>query len=110
MGVTEYIITDDTFNDYVEKIRKYADRVEQMPFTPNFTGYVRADLLTMRKGDLEEMLGCDSIVTSMVSKHKTTNQVQNGIGKGGKPEKILPGILRNGKEHFLNTTGSIVLR
>ena len=32
-GVTEYIITDDTFNDYVEKIRKYADRVEQILHT-----------------------------------------------------------------------------
>ena len=30
-GVTEYIITDDTFNDYVEKIRKYADRVDKCP-------------------------------------------------------------------------------
>ena len=55
-------------------------------FTPNFTGYVRVDLLTMRKGDLEEMQ--DAI---QQSPHgiESTNYESKTIGKGGKPEKIL---------------------
>ena len=102
-GVTEYIITDDTFNDYVEKIRKYADRVEQMPFTPNFTGYVRADLLTMRKGDLEEMARM-RFNSHLYGIESTNYESAKAIGKGGKPEKILPGILE-AKEYFLKHNG-----
>ena len=41
-GVTEYIITDDTFNDYIPKIQKYGDVVQSLSFEPNFTGYVRS--------------------------------------------------------------------
>ena len=59
-----------------------------MPFTPNFTGYVRADLLTMRKGDLEEM-GRMRFNSHLYGIESTNYESAKAIGKGGKPEKIL---------------------
>lgn len=102
-GTTEYIITDDTFNDYVPKIEKYADVVQDLPFEPNFTGYCRADLLTMRKGDLEQMarMRFNSHLYGIESTHHPSAKA---IGKGGKPEKILNGILE-AKEYFLKHNG-----
>jgi len=35
-GIQRYSIADETFNDYSEKIIKYADVVESLPFKPNF--------------------------------------------------------------------------
>ena len=74
-----------------------------MPFTPNFTGYVRADLLTMRKGDLEEMARM-RFNSHLYGIESTNYESAKAIGKGGKPEKILPGILE-AKEYFLKHNG-----
>jgi len=98
-GLTEYIITDDTFNDYVEKIRKYGDVVQSLDFKPNFTGYVRADLMTMREGDLEELARM-RFNSHLYGIESTNHASAKAIGKGGDPEKILPGILE-AKKYFL---------
>ena len=45
-GVTDYYIADETFNDRPEKIKKFADVVdEQLDFKPYFSGFIRSDLL-----------------------------------------------------------------
>ena len=102
-GVTEYIITDDTFNDYIPKIQKYGDVVQSLSFEPNFTGYVRADLMTMRDGDLEQMLRM-RFNSHLYGIESTNHESAKSIGKGGKPEKILEGVLK-AKEYFLEQNG-----
>lgn len=54
-GITGYVIGDETFNDRTEKITKFADVVEKLSFAPQFSGYIRADLLHSRKLDLPEL-------------------------------------------------------
>ena len=44
-GVKNYYVADETFNDYSEKIVKYANVVDKLDFKPVFTGFMRADLL-----------------------------------------------------------------
>lgn len=102
-GISEYIITDDTFNDYVEKIRKYGDVVQSLDFTPNFTGYIRADLMTMRDGDLEELARM-RFNSHLYGIESTNHKSAKAIGKGGNPDIILPGILK-AKEYFLKHNG-----
>lgn len=102
-GTTDYIITDDTFNDYVEKIRKYADVVQSVPYELNFTGYIRADLMTRREGDLEELLRMrfNSHLYGIESSNQFSTKT---IGKGGDPKEIMQNVLE-AKKQFLKHTG-----
>lgn len=91
-GITEYIITDDTFNDHIEKIRKYGDVVESLDFTPNFGGYIRADLMTQRPHDVEELARM-RFNSHMYGIESTNHASAKSIGKGAKATNILPAIL-----------------
>jgi hypothetical protein len=55
-GIENYLVIDETFNDSTEKITKFADMVETLPWKPYFSGFIRADLLISRKRDREELL------------------------------------------------------
>lgn len=48
-GITQYFIADDTFNDRTEKIEKLAKIVEKLDFTPDFTAFMRLDLLWSKR-------------------------------------------------------------
>lgn len=91
-GVTNYYAADETFNDRTEKIQKFADATDQLPFKPFFTGFMRADLLVSRKQDWEAlarigMLGHFYGIESM--NHPTAK----AIGKGMNPQKLRDGLL-----------------
>lgn len=45
-GTTNYILLDDTFNDSNEKVRAWGGMLNELPFGVNYTGYMRADLLS----------------------------------------------------------------
>lgn len=50
-GTTKYTVTDETTNDYSEKLKRYAGVTRNLPFKVNMGGYIRGDLLTARKED-----------------------------------------------------------
>ena len=50
-GITTYHIADETTNDSTEKIRKAAEQIKKLPFKPNLTGFIRADLIVSREDD-----------------------------------------------------------
>lgn len=102
-GTTDYIITDDTFNDYTEKVEKYADVVQSLDFEVDFTGYIRADLMTQRPGDLEQLARM-RFNSHLYGIESTNRPSAKAMGKGGDPKKILEGILQ-AKEYFLKETG-----
>jgi len=54
-GVTNYVVADDTFNDRIEKITKFAQSVEKSNFNPYFTGFIRADLLAVDSNQKHEL-------------------------------------------------------
>lgn len=91
-GIENYYVSDETFNDYTEKIVKFADAAERLPFKPWFSGFMRGDLLVSRPQDLEHIsrlgfLGHFYGIESM--NHPTAK----AIGKGMHPDKLLPGLI-----------------
>ena len=91
-GVTNYMTNDETFNDYTEKITKFADAVERLPFRPWFTGYIRGDLLATRKQDQEELLRMNYCghFYGIETFNKTAGR---HVGKGMDPDKLKEGLI-----------------
>lgn len=99
-GVTNYTVADSTFNDYTEKITRYADAVEKLNFVPWFQGFIRADLLITRPRDREELLRMNFLGHSYGI--ETFNRASGKtIGKGIDPDKLKDGILE-AKKYFLS--------
>ncbi len=99
-GITNYIVADETFNDYTEKVIKYANVAERLPFDPWFSGFLRGDLLASRPQDWEHMarLGMLGHFYGLESLNPASAKA---IGKGGNMDKILNGIL-DAKKYFLS--------
>lgn len=98
-GLYRYSIADETFNDYTNKIVKYADEVEKFSFKPLFGGYIRADLLHARPEDVEHLsrMHFSSQYYGVESFHRPSAKA---IGKGMDPDKIKQTILDT-KAYFL---------
>jgi hypothetical protein len=91
-GVTNYVVADDTFNDRIEKITKFADSVELLNFNPYFTGFIRADLLATDSNQKIEL------ARMKFNGHyygiESFNQASaKSIGKGMGPDKIKKSII-----------------
>jgi hypothetical protein len=97
-GIKNYFVAEETFNDSTEKIIKFADVVEKLPFEPWFGGFVRGDLIVSRPQDWEHLarmrhLGHHYGIES------TNWESAKSIGKGMRPEKQLDGLLK-AREYF----------
>jgi radical SAM superfamily enzyme YgiQ (UPF0313 family) len=95
-GISKYLVADETFNDTTEKIIKFADATEKLSFQPYLSGFIRADLLVLRKQDREHLarmrfLGHFYGVESM---NQETSKV---IGKGIKTDRLQDGLLEIGQ-------------
>ena len=91
-GVKNYYIADETFNDSTEKIKKFADAVEQFDFVPFFSGYARADLMVSRPDDQEHMLRMH-FLGHFYGIESTNPESLKVVGKGMHPDRLLPGLL-----------------
>lgn len=98
-GITNYMVLDETFNDYSEKIEKYANVISKLPFKPNLLGYIRADLLVSRKQDWDNLIamGFNSHFYGVESFNHASAK---SIGKGMNSSKLQDGLLEI-KEYFL---------
>jgi len=85
-GVWHYAIADETFNDDINKIRKFADVVERLPFTPWFDGFVRADLLS-RPHDNEELARMN-VRGQFYGIESFNHASAKAVGKGMHPDKV----------------------
>ena len=96
-GVNRYYVADETFNDRLEKISKFADVVERLTFDPFFSGFIRADLL-QNKSMIEELARMN--FGGQYYGIETFNH-QSGkiIGKGLHPDKIKQ-IVLDTKNYF----------
>lgn len=99
-GVTRYIIADDTMNDRHEKLMKLKRVVERLPFDPDFTGYIRLDLVAVHPEQLDILSDCR--MWGHFYGIETFNQdAGRVIGKGMDPIRIQDTLLKM-REHFLN--------
>ena len=91
-GVTNYTVADETVNDSIEKLRKYADQVERLNFTPWFSGFVRPDLLVSDPKQVDELMRLQfngQFYGVETLNHKTGKIIRKGMD----PEKILSKLL-----------------
>lgn len=97
-GVTNYAVSDDTFNDATDKIIKYADVVENLPFQVGFSGFIRPDLLVSRPQDWEH-LSRMNFFGQFYGIESTNPETAKSIGKGMDTDRLLTGII-NAKNYF----------
>jgi len=102
-GIENYTIADETFNDYTDKITKFADVVDRLPWKPFMASFIRADLLVSRKKDREELLRMG--VTAHYYGVETFNEKAGKyIGKGMNPDKLKEGLIEV-KDFFKKNVG-----
>ena len=102
-GTKNYIISDDTFNDRDSKIEKLANVVERLPFDPNFSCFIRLDLVIARPQQVE--LLCRARCWMHFYGIETLHPLAaKAIGKGMHPDKIKKGLLWI-REEFLKRIG-----
>ena len=90
-GVKNYLCADSTFNETTDKIRAYADGVQELDFDPFFVGFIRADLLISRPDDKEHLLNMGFLGHAYGI--ETLNYPSGkAIGKGMHPDKIREGV------------------
>lgn len=91
-GVTNYYVCDETFNDSVEKMQKFANVVKRLDFSPYFSGFVRGDLMVIRPQD-RELLAQIGFFGQYYGIETMNHLSGKLIGKGMHPDKLMPGIL-----------------
>ena len=102
-GTTNYIISDDTFNDRDSKIEILANVVERLPFEPNFSCFIRLDLVISKPHQID--LLCRARCWSHFYGIETLHPLAaKAIGKGMHPDKIKAGLLWI-KEEFMKRLG-----
>jgi radical SAM superfamily enzyme YgiQ (UPF0313 family) len=91
-GIKEYICADSTFNDTSNKIKTYADGIDELDFVPFFSGFIRADLLISRPQDKEHLLRMNFLGHGY-GIETLNKRAGSAIGKGMDPNKIKEGII-----------------
>jgi hypothetical protein len=96
-GINRYYVADETFNDRVEKINKFADVVEKLDFEPFFSGFIRADLLQNK--DMIEGLARMNFGGQYYGIETFNQQSGKVVGKGLNPDKVKQ-IVLDTKDYF----------
>jgi hypothetical protein len=104
-GIENYIVSDETFNDHSEKIIKYADVIETLPFKPYFTGYIRADLLINRKQDWDHLIRM-GFLGHFYGVETFNAKSGKAVGKGMNPERVKEGLIEV-KNYFSNASNKM---
>ena len=91
-GTTNYSISDETVNDYTEKIEGFASAIKKLPFRPNMAGYIRGDLLVHKHKDWQaiEDIGLNTQFYGIESFHRPSARA---VGKGMETGKLQDGLL-----------------
>lgn len=108
-GISQYSITDDTFNDNEIKINNLYEISQEIDFDLKFMCYARIDLLHARPGSLDKMVefGVRGMFLGIESLNPETSKL---IGKGFTGDKLL-NYLREVKQQYpkLHLTGSYII-
>ena len=91
-GVTSYHVADETTNDNQEKIRFAGSEIQKLPFKPNLTGFIRADILSTREDDKKYLaeMGFWAQYYGVETFNQTAGRT---VGKGIDPDKLKRGLL-----------------
>jgi radical SAM superfamily enzyme len=108
-GISQYSITDDTFNDNEIKIDNLYEISQEIDFELKFMCYARIDLLHARPSSLDKMVkfGVKGMFLGIESLNTETSKL---IGKGFAGEKLI-NYLREVKQKYpkLHFIGSYII-
>jgi hypothetical protein len=102
-GVINYQVADETLNDRDEKLEKIANVVNRLDFNPNFSAFLRGDILFARPQQLE-MLAEARVWGQYFGIETFNHETGKAVGKGMHPDKIKQGLIDT-KEYFNNKIG-----
>jgi hypothetical protein len=109
-GVYKYLITDDTFNDYTEKLQLINEVIQTLPFKPKFWAYLRLDLIS-RNPEQAQLIKDIGVIECYYGLETWSEETAKTIKKGGSLAKKIEGM-RIGKECWgddLYVTAGIVI-
>lgn len=90
-GAYRYIVTDDTFNDYTEKLVLIKEVVDTLPFKPEFWTYIRLDLVA-RHPEQAQLLKDIGVKEIYYGLEAWSNRTAKDIKKGGSLAKKIDGM------------------
>jgi hypothetical protein len=102
-GTEHYIVLDETFNDSSEKIQKFADVIEKLPFQPKMTAYIRGDLIASKPRDWDNLIRM-GITSHFYGIESFNHKAAKSVGKGMQTGRIQDGLLEV-KEYFQKNAG-----
>jgi hypothetical protein len=102
-GVTNYVIADDTLNDRETKLEMLARVVESLPFEPNFSAFVRIDLVISKPQQME-MLSRARVWAHFYGVETFHPAAGKAVGKGMSPDRIKQGLM-DMRKHMMDTLG-----
>ena len=96
-GTTNYMLTDDTFNDTPEKVEAWADMVATLPFEIQYVTYLRVDLIH-RFPHTAKLLQDSGLIATHFGIESLTEKASNLIGKawsGKHARDYVPELTKN---------------
>jgi len=87
-GINKFLVSDDTFNDNVEKLNRIEDTVQSLPVQPMLWSYIRLDLLNRHIATLNTLnnIGIRAMLFGIETLHPKASAE---IGKGGPKQPLL---------------------
>lgn len=103
-GVTQYMLIDDLYNDSKKKVRELYDRVwSRLPFKPEWSGYMRLDLL-WNDPESAEIIKASGARLGSFGIETLHEKAGRSVGKGLGRRRIIESL-----EHLKKTWGNDVL-
>ena len=102
-GTINYIIADDTLNDRTSKLEMLARVVESLDFKPNFSSFIRIDLVAA-KPELMTLLSRARVWAHFYGVETFHPQAGRAVSKGMHPDKIKRALL-DMREHMMREVG-----
>lgn len=107
-GIDTYIVSDDTFNDNIEKMTMLAEIAQKLPFELRLTCYMRIDLIRAHQ-EQYSLIKDIGIVGAFFGIESLNHQSLKVIGKGLHPDRVIEELYRfNEKLPDCGTIGSFI--
>ena len=101
--IKNYILAEDTANDRIEKLIKLSKAVRRLDFKPNFSGFLRADLITAHPEQIE-LLAESRFWAHYYGIETFNHRAGKSIGKGQHPDKTKDTLLKI-RDYFYKHVG-----
>ena len=91
-GIVNWRVMDETFNDRLEKLQKYADAVDELGYNPWICGFARGDLVVKHKEHWDTYIRLGFLGHSM-GIETFNHDAGKLVRKGMDPDKLQQGLL-----------------